>query len=79
VARVQFDDVVVATRYIGPIAANAWSRYDFDGDGKQGTGDVYRMLKLRAADPDDLRTDYNGDGKTSIMDALRMLLDILKE
>jgi len=76
--RVEFDNVVLATRYIGPLAENEWSRNDFDGDGKRSLGDVLRMVRLRAAYPEDMRTDYDGDGKLTLQEVLRMLLEVLK-
>ena len=81
VARVEFDNVVLATQYIGPIATAAdtlKTGWDFDEDGKYGLGDVYRMVKLRLADPQDPRTDYNGDGRESVTDVVGFLLDILR-
>ena len=75
-ARVQFDNFVVATRYIGPIATQ--TGFDFDEDGKRGLGDLYKMLKMRLANSKDLRTDYNGDGRLTVADALQILMDIIK-
>ena len=75
-ARIQFDNFVVATRYIGPIATQ--TGFDFDQDGRLGSGDFFRMLKMRLADSRDLRTDYNGDGRSTVADMLQMLLDIIK-
>jgi len=76
--RVEFDNVVLATSYIGPLAANEWSRNDFDGDGKRSLGDVRQMLKMRASGPEDMRTDYDGDGKLTLLEVLRMLLEVMK-
>ena len=81
VARVQFDNVVLATRYIGPIATAADSSetgFDFNRDGRASTADVIQMLKMRQADPQDMRTDYNGDGRLTLLEVLDFLLDVLR-
>ncbi len=79
-ARVQFDNVVLATRYIGPISGGepvqGQSRMDYDGDGELGAADVIRLLRLRVNDPRDMRADYDGDGYPTLLDALALLLDI---
>lgn len=79
-AKVKFDNVVLARHYIGPIAAaaNLQNGWDFDGDGEYGLGDVYQMLRMRMADPQDPRTDYNRDGQENLIDVVRFLLDILR-
>lgn len=78
VGKVTFDNIVLATRYIGPVAGGIDTGFDFDGDGKIGPGDVHRLLKMRVEDPGDMRADYDRDGRLSIMDALRMLLDLIR-
>jgi len=78
IARVEFDNVVLATRYIGPIASTLTTGYDYNGDGRKGLGDVWSLLRLYAADRADMRADFNGDGNPDLRDALDLLLEVLK-
>ncbi|MCE5270910.1 hypothetical protein LLH00_06455, partial [bacterium] len=77
-ARVQFDNIVLATRYIGPIASTLTTGYDYNGDGHKGLGDVWSLVRLHSADKADMRADFNGDGNPDLRDALDLLLEVLR-
>ncbi|MEA1996555.1 MAG: dockerin type I repeat-containing protein [Gemmatimonadota bacterium] len=79
--QVWFDDIVLATEYIGPIASDepdsGQSGCDFNGDGQVTVADVIKLLLIQRDDPQDMWTDYNGDGKANILDAVALLIDIM--
>ena len=78
VARMYFDNVVLATEYIGPVAADVEKPgCDYDGDGQSGVLDVIRLMKLCMAEVPDPRADYNSDGYCNVRDALSLLIDII--
>ena len=79
VARVYFDNIVLATEYIGPVAAEVEKPHggDYDGDGQSGVMDVIRLLKICGSEVPDPRADYNSDGYCNVRDALSLLLDII--
>jgi hypothetical protein len=78
IARVYFDNVVLATEYIGPVAQVVEKPgYDYDGNGQASVLDVIELLKLCMSDVPDARADYNNDGYSNISDALALLLDLV--
>ena len=81
IARVHFDNVVLATEYIGPIVSelpdSGQTGCDFNGDGQATVADVIKLILMQRQDPADLRTDYNGDESCTITDAIALLLDIM--
>ncbi len=79
VGRVEFDNVVLATRYIGPIATAVTTGYDYNGDGRKSLADVWSLLRLRVNDRQDMRADYNSDGQVNMRDVLALLLDVIKD
>ena len=82
VTHVEFDDLVLATEYIGPLAteppAGGQSGCDFNGDGKTNIVDVVRLVQMYLHDPQDKRADYDGDGNSTLGDAIELLIDIVK-
>jgi hypothetical protein len=78
VGRVEFDNVVLATRYIGPLATAVTTGYDYNGDGRKSLADVWSFLRIRVNDRSDMRADYNGDGQVNVRDLLALLLDVVK-
>ncbi|MEA2064381.1 MAG: hypothetical protein U9P14_11825 [Gemmatimonadota bacterium] len=76
IARVCFDNVVLATEYIGPISTGE-TGCDFNNDGRTTVADVIELLLMRRQDPQDLRADYNGDGQAAMSDVIALLIDIL--
>lgn len=77
IARVFFDNVVLATEYIGPVATGKRPGGDYDGDGRVGISDVIRLIRLSIKEYPDISADYNCDGVCNITDALRLLIDII--
>jgi len=81
VGRVLFDDIVLATGYIGPIAGgkpdSGETGCDFNGDGKATVADVIQLLLMQRNDPPDTLADYNSDGRYTITDAIALLIDII--
>jgi hypothetical protein len=78
VARVCFDNVVLATEYIGPVAqAVEKPGCDYNDDGQSGVLDVLQLIRLCRADVPDPRADYNNDGYCNVRDALSLLIDIM--
>ena len=78
IARVSFDNIVLSTEYIGPVAqAVEKPGCDYDGDGQSGVLDVFRLIRMCLADVPDPSADYNGDGYCNVGDALSLLLDIV--
>jgi len=79
VARVYFDDIVLATEYIGPLATEPpGPGCDVNGDGNANVIDVIRLVQLCLKNPQDPRADYNGDGSATIADAIALLIDIIE-
>ncbi len=78
IARVYFDNVVLATEYIGPIVAAQTAGPDYDGDGQTGISDVLRLLRLCMEEYPDGCVDYNRDGVCSVAVPLALLIDIMK-
>ncbi len=78
VARVYFDNVVLATEYIGPISAGRPPGGDYDGDGEAGISDVIRLIRMCMEEYPATGADYNRDGVCNVADALSLLIDILK-
>ncbi|MBW7997441.1 MAG: hypothetical protein FVQ81_12875 [Candidatus Glassbacteria bacterium] len=76
IAKVYFDNVVLATEYIGPIASAQKPACDYDGDGQAGILDVIKLIQLCMEEYPDASADYNGDGVCNIRDALALLIDI---
>ncbi|OGF98272.1 MAG: hypothetical protein A2Z86_10320 [Candidatus Glassbacteria bacterium GWA2_58_10] len=80
--QVLFDDIVLATQYIGPLAVEpptgGQSGCDFNGDGRTNIVDVVRLVQMFLRDPQDKRTDYDGDGNCTLGDAITLLIDIVK-
>ena len=73
-----FDNLVISTDYVGPLAAApAATRQccDFDLDGISGRTDFMQLLLMKRDEPEDGRGDYNRDGRNTIADALQLLLD----
>ncbi len=77
IARVYFDNVVLATEYIGPISAGRPPGGDYDGDGEAGISDVIRLIRMCMEEYPDPGADYNRDGVCNVADALTLLLDII--
>lgn len=78
VGQVLFDDIVLATEYIGPIFTElGQTGCDFNGDGRATVADVIQLLFMHRKDPLDMRADYNGDGRYTITDAIALLIDII--
>ena len=79
IARVYFDNVVLATEYIGPVATTAEKPgCDYNGDGQASIFDVIKLIKLCMSDPPDTIADYNSDGYCNVSDVLSLLLDIVR-
>jgi hypothetical protein len=78
IARVYFDNVVLATEYIGPIVSAQPPGGDYDGDGQAGLSDVLRLIKLCMEEYPDAIADYNRDGVCSVADPLALLIHIMK-
>ncbi|MEA1996624.1 MAG: hypothetical protein U9N45_03260, partial [Gemmatimonadota bacterium] len=79
IARVYFDNVVLATEYIGPVAITAEKPgCDYNGDGQGNIIDVIKLLRLCMSDQPDTNADYNGDGDCNVSDAISLLLDIMR-
>jgi len=79
VARVEFDNVVLATEYIGPLATEPpGPGCDINGDGNANVIDVIKLVQLCLNNPQDPRADYNGDGSATISDAIALLIDIIE-
>ncbi len=78
VARVYFDNVVLATEYIGPIVTGQKPGGDYDGDGQAGIPDVLRLIRMCMEEYPPASADYNRDGVCNVADALALLLDIMK-
>ena len=76
-AIVYFDNVVLATEYIGPVVSAQKPAGDYDGDGQAGISDVIRLIKLCMEEYPDQSADYNRDGAVNVADALALLLDIM--
>ena len=74
---VYFDNVVLATEYIGPVVSAQKPAGDYDGDGQAGISDVIRLIKLCMEEYPDQSADYNRDGAVNVADALALLLDIM--
>jgi len=77
IARVYFDNVVLATEYIGPIVSAQPPGGDYDGDGQAGISDVLWLIRLCMEEYPDASADYNRDGNCSVADPLALLLDII--
>ncbi|MFH1068750.1 MAG: dockerin type I repeat-containing protein [Candidatus Glassbacteria bacterium] len=77
-AQVKFDDIVLATRYIGPLVANFQPSCDINGDGRANVIDVVQLLLMYIKDPQNKAADYNGDGSCTLADVLALLRDILE-
>ncbi|HUU26961.1 MAG TPA: dockerin type I repeat-containing protein [archaeon] len=79
--QVLFDDIVLATEYIGPIVTelpdSGETGCDFNGDGRATAADVIQLLLMNHKDPLDRRADYNNDGRCNIIDAIALLIDIM--
>ena len=79
VARVYFDNVVLATEYIGPVVKDTEKPgCDYDGNGQANLFDVIKLIQLCTSDPPDASADYNGDGYCNVSDPLSLLLDIVR-
>jgi len=79
IARVYFDNVVLATEYIGPVASMAEKPgRDYNNDGQASLSDVIRLIRLCMSDPPDPITDYNEDGYCNVRDVLSLILDIVR-
>jgi hypothetical protein len=78
VARVYFDNIVLATEYIGPVVTGEKPGCDYDGDGEAGVSDIIKLFQLCMAEPPDPTADYNSDGYCNIIDAVSLLIDIVK-
>ncbi|MFC1545030.1 hypothetical protein ACFL4X_02590 [Gemmatimonadota bacterium] len=78
IARVYFDNIVLATEYIGPIADGQQPGGDYNGDGEAGILDVIRLIRLCMEEYPDGSADYNRDGVCNVTDALALLIDIMK-
>jgi hypothetical protein len=76
-AIVYFDNVVLATEYIGPVVSALPQGGDYDGDGQAGISDVIRLIKLCMEEYPDASADYNRDGDCNVADALALLIDIM--
>ncbi len=76
IATVYFDNIVLATEYIGPIA-NGQIGCDFNGDGRTTVADVIQLFLMNRRDPLDMRGDYNSDGRGTIADAIALMIDIM--
>ncbi len=77
-AIVYFDNVVLATEYIGPVvSAHQEPGGDYDGDGEAGISDVIRLIRLCMEEYPDAVADYNRDGVCNVADPLSLLIDII--
>ncbi len=76
-AIVYFDNVVLATEYIGPVVSTQPPNPDYDGDGQAGLADVIWLIRLCMEDFPDAIADYNRDGVCNVADPLALLIDIM--
>jgi hypothetical protein len=79
IARVYFDNVVLATEYIGPVVmAVEKPDCDYNGDGQGSLFDVIKLIQLCMSYPPDAIADYNDDGYCNVSDVLSLILDIVR-